>query len=230
MKLKHILKHIPTSSCLNCGSLWTFKAQLCAGCLDCLSKEQSESLLQTQYEFGRVYSLYEWSPGQSDMLSRLILWLKGPYQRPAWGFYAELFLQKRLTLPMAEKRIWVVIPPHLSQRKHALFWGESLAQQLGAKLIAPLRVAEGEKTGQKQKDRTLEQRARRRFILSEEFTLNPQAQREDLWVFADDVLTSGSTANAVHLALGSPPHFEVWCLGQRAALLRSLTGSVIKAE
>lgn len=230
MEIKQILKHIRTCSCLNCGSLWTSEALLCTKCLDCLLEQQGTDLLKTQYEFGHVYSLFEWSPGESDMLSRLILWLKGRYQKTAWGFYAELFVQKRVISHLEERRIWVVVPPHASGRKHAQFWGEALANRLGARLVAPFLMPGEAPEETKQKDRSLEQRAKRRFILHEEFTRGFRAKSEDLWVFADDVLTSGSTANAAYLALGSPPHFEVWCLGQRAALLRSLTGSAIKAE
>lgn len=191
-------------------------------------ENQPEYLLQTSYEYGDVYSLFEWSPGESNMLSRLILWLKGAHQSEAWTFYAERFLQKRLSLPISHRRVRIVLPPRKDKsRRHAEFWGDSLGRQLASSVLMPFAEEPSQQT---QKQASVQERSKRRYKLREEFTEFVGQNHSDLWVFADDILTTGSTAKAAHLALGSPPHFEVWCLGQRAALLRSLLGSAIKAE
>ena len=160
------------------------------------------------------------------MLSRLIVWMKGRHQKQAWRHYADLFVAKRLAQDLPERRLHIVVPPHGRHRLHALYWAEGIAQILGAQLHDPLR---SENLG-KQKERNREERSHRAFVLAEEFTQILTDSREDLWIFADDVFTTGATAKAAFLALQSPPHFEVWCLGQRAALLRSLAESAIKAE
>lgn len=227
MSVEVLLKYLSPRTCLNCGSLCTFDGLLCYPCQTTLFKKWEEGLHVTEHEVGLIWTLCEWTPGESDVLSRLVFALKGRNQRRAWNFYAQIFAKERLLEPIEYREIILVSPPESAKsRCHGRYWAESLANHLGAKVIAPFRVI----SEKQQKHGNLEERATRRYELREEFTSFVQENTDALWVFADDIVTTGSSAKAAYLALESPPHFEVWALVQRGALLRSVLGSVINAE
>ncbi len=52
--------------------------------------------------------------------------------------------------------------------------------------------------------------------LIENSTSHVDFDAKSFWIFADDIITTGATARAAHKALGTPKHFEVWVLAQRA--------------
>ncbi len=76
-----------------------------------------------------------------------------------------------------------------------------------------LAYPEGSKT-ESQKKKGVEGRAEREFCPVKNANFPPQARV----VFADDVLTTGSTARAAFKALGKPSGFEVWAIVWRPKL------------
>lgn len=64
--------------------------------------------------------------------------------------------------------------------------------------------------------RTAIERSERRFLLKDPRT-NQNACRGP-FLFADDVITTGSTAIAAYMALGDPSDFEVWTMVNRPRL------------
>lgn len=159
-------------------------------------------------------TLYRWSPGRSDILSGLILWLKGSQQKCAWKYYAQKMARRYASdLPQGFK-IYVVPAPsrHPNQRDHAYLWAEGLSLALGAEILPCLR-----KTGQySQRGADRGTRALIEMGLIEKYTESVDFQSQALWIFADDIVTTGATARSAHIALGVPKHFEVWALAQRS--------------
>lgn len=160
----------------------------------------------------QIQSLYDWSPGQSDLLSHLILWLKGPRQRQAWKYYAQRMAQRHWR-PQEGKVIVVPAPAtRPSAHDHASLWGQSLAEALGAEFLPCLR-----KSGSfSQRGADPGTRSLIELELIENYTEVVGFSTQIQWIFADDIVTTGSTARAARRALGSPVNFQVWALAQRS--------------
>lgn len=200
------------SCCLNCGSLIAGEGLLCRPCRMTLARLE-QTKIANNFPL-RVVAHYAWSPGQSDLLSRLVSALKGPGARGAWKFYAKDFSRKRaLTLQGRHRRICVVPAPSRTSAKkdHAYFWGEALAESLGAHFLPCLKKS----SKNQQRGASRGERALVDIELNEISTEGVDIPTGTLWIFADDILTTGATARAAHFALGSPPHFEVWVFAQR---------------
>ncbi|MEN0057653.1 MAG: hypothetical protein AAGB31_02370 [Bdellovibrio sp.] len=160
----------------------------------------------------KLRTLYTWEAGRSEMLSRLILHLKGPRASAPWQVYAQQFV-RRLNIESGWRLCIVPAPPRkILHRDHAYYWGEALAQNLGASFLPCLeKISSGSQRQARGDERALI-----------EMRSHEKSTKEDsiLWVFADDVFTTGATAAAAYAALGRPPHFEVWTLVQRRLACR----------
>lgn len=224
MEWNQILNKFPDRCCLHCGSLAVTAGLLCRPCLNAISEEE---LFFDEGAWGRSYSLFSWPPDESDLTSALIAALKGPFQSRAWDHYAEIFIRQRLQFSLTTKPLRFVVPPAKDpSRKHAEHWGQAFARRLGSECFSPFMNLRTEE--QKRTDRNV--RSLRRFDLREEFSSLLKDSTEVLWVLADDIITTGSTAKAIYEALQKPPHFEVWTLAQRGVFLRSLQESVITTQ
>lgn len=213
--MKAILNYLQSykAPCLHCGSLQCASPPLCVPCFKAL--ERFEGLPLRVYTEGPfpVYSFYEWIPGESDILSKFFLKLKGPRSAGYWTSLAPSFVSRRLSLPIKDMPIRIVMAPSSSGlRDHAYHWAEALAVLLEADLVPCLKKTRLES----QRGSSLKKRQRLRLELVEKYSGLLSEPTETLWVFVDDILTSGSTAHAAYEALGSPPHFEAWVLGRRS--------------
>lgn len=202
------------SCCLNCGSLIVDDGRLCRSCKGCLAKLKAPRLIASSTPFN-ISTLYRWTPGQSDLLSRLVLSLKGSQSRSAWRYYAQDFIRHYLADLASYQQICVVPAPSRNKSKdHATLWAEEIAQIIGARVVPCLqKTKESQAAHQRGADRA--DRSLIEMEIVENNTKSVNLNLRTLWIFADDIVTTGATARAAHIALGRPVHFAVWALAQR---------------
>lgn len=204
-----LLKYL--SCCLNCGSLLVSRAVHCNPCDNALRSLRTKG---AKYEAPlKIHAYYFWNPGQSDSLSRLFISLKGGRTERFWRFYATRFMAQVIHSFPEDRPIYIVPAPSRTKGKkdHAFLWAQALAEACGGLLIPCLE--KHSYSHQRFSDRG--DRALIEMKLDEIYTQTVDFSDRALWIFADDILTTGSTARAAHKALGHPANFEVWVLAQR---------------
>lgn len=215
--MKSLLAYISSycSCCLHCGSLFVREALLCRKCHDTLSPRKSDEKPR-HFPFV-VRALYNWRPGESDMLSSLVLALKGSRQRRHWTYYAQVMAQRASSTLPPGRKICVVPAPakRVGQKDHAYHWGTCLAEALGATFLPCLEKVPSSQDHAKQREKDRGERALLEMAAHVNYSEMSGFLTDPLIIFADDILTTGATARAAYQALGSPPHFEVWVLSER---------------
>lgn len=112
------------------------------------------------------------------------------------------------------KAIKVVYPPSRSGAKdHAYYFALYTARYLGGELVPLKRDLVRGKLSQKKKEAS--ERYEITFMRDEKFSVNPEDIEQDIWLFVDDVLTTGATYLAVKKALGNPKFMYTWVLAKR---------------
>lgn len=204
--------------CLYCGSLDRGSDGLCLVCSEDLSSWQQPDggLFHQEVHKLKVEALYEWIPGQQEVLSKLVHALKGDRSENLWRHYAEEFLRRRWS-ERATKKTYLLVPaPSRDGRNdHALHFVKGLvAAHAGLELYNCLSRDCG--VGP-QKKRKRSERQRTTLEWAENFThadFNAKAAGKHI-IFVDDIVTTGSTARAAWRTLGKPRDFAVWALAQR---------------
>ena len=197
-------------------------------CSDCLKKLQSYYLplpyivrLQSHFQHCR---LIDWTSENDYFIRKLIQSLKGKQGSPFFSILArELWIRIYQLQSVFTENSYVLIPcptrpefhflenllgwNHSTKTKqdHSFYWSQALSQLTGFP-IHPILITNPKQTAQKRK--TLIERKSRHFILDKNLPL-PQNKT---FVFTDDIVTSGATANAVYQALGQPKPFMIWSI------------------
>ncbi len=167
-----------------------------------------------------ILSLFEWTERAHNFFKAYASALKGGGPAPFYQTLAAdlLTLRTQLRKPLEKtiRRPWVIVPApgHVGgQRDHAEELAWQIAQLAGAKYLPCLERA----YGGAQKKRNLAQRWSGSSIRIHE-RRKSELDGEMLYIFVDDVVTTGSTAAYAHISLGHPPHFEIWTLFNRPRL------------
>lgn len=169
-------------------------------------QNRGANLRQSGYPFP-VYSLFTWTNSNDRLIRPLSYGFKRGLafraaQALALNLLHEVSCHRQLSSP------WLVHPGG-AQRDHSWLLAQVLVRLLGpveAQSVVGLRKEESVEGGP-QKLKSASARRSRRFVYEEKFS-----GRRLSWVFVDDVITTGSTAQAAYEALGEPESFEVWAL------------------
>ncbi len=203
--------------CLYCGSLWKSEGLLCEICRQKLNSYLGAHLETRTLAIFEAHALFRWNPGTSDLLSTQIVGLKGSRPKADWDYWATRFVARRLQQGMPSRKVIVApAPSRNGQKDHAFQWAEALAKSLGGEVHLCLRKA----SDRHQRGASRDKRVEVVLELDENSSVVSELWSEALWVFADDIVTTGSTALAAFEALGSPPHFETWALAHRTLACR----------
>jgi predicted amidophosphoribosyltransferase len=179
-----------------------------------------------------TYSLLTWTPATEAFVRPLIYAFKGGRAALAAEKFATLFLSEYALAQRSGPALEssrddadaVLIPAPARRFDHSVLWAHALAEQTRWSTRTCLEDVTPRQ--ERQKELRVGERGLRRFRLQEDFAhaeihARNKETHESLpkrIIFADDVVTSGSTAMAAFMALGDPDRFEVWSLVARPRL------------
>ncbi len=146
----------------------------------------------------------------------LLLYLKNFSHSTAYIRLASHFVPGEDFFYQLEQRprakLWFIAPPAQTEGggSHAQEWAKALAHNYGGEFCHDLLQYTERRVSQK----LLTKKARQglRFKRTGRF---PGSLEEDVVIFCDDLLTTGSSAHAAWLALNKPPHFFAWTIAFR---------------
>jgi predicted amidophosphoribosyltransferase len=153
-----------------------------------------------------IHSLFSW---RRDGWVALRWWLKSLKGKSDPCFWREGALWSLQKFPAfaAQAPVLVPVPSPHPDRNHALGFARALSELTGWAVKQPLRVPHSSRE-QKRLSRSERQQSRQFEPIKEEALIGPI-------LVVDDVVTTGSTCEAVVRSLGSPRDCRVWCLMDR---------------
>lgn len=199
-------------TCPGCGSYRVTDSLLCSPCSSALRRLQRPRL--TEIDGLRVRSLYDWIPGESDLLSRYLRALKGPLHREAWRMIAWEFLLGHQVEPRAPASVrFIPAPPRGRRPDHATFFARGIAEIIGGPVVENLLCRVG---GVSQKRLGREERSFVGVHVKMPGSVPPDGVE---CILVDDVVTTASTAKSILKSLSWPEHAELWVLARRTTFL-----------
>lgn len=201
--------------CPICGSNAGRIELCCEYCWSQKFKPWAQGGLEKQYlkpEGIPVFSLYRWGTGRKgEQIKELISSLKGDNGERALRKLAHEFSLLRMGEAVQDELIFCPAPASVPGNiDHAYLWAQVLSEKWCSPMVNIL------KRGSSEVQKTLSVDQRRETVL--ELKNGCKRPLEAKIIFADDVITSGSTARAAWIALGRPPRFEVWTVACRPKL------------
>lgn len=182
-------------------------------CADCESKILRTPLVIEKRQQWTSYSLLSWND-EAEGSGRIVHSQKGGRTINIHAFFARALVRKLLVhFDFLNMKNLVFVPAparNTLEIDHASSFAEELSKVLGGEVWPLLRRISVEE----QKGLVLEERKRARLLIENNQLLQPHHQV----LFIDDLIVSGSTANAAYLALGKPRKFAVLTLASRPRL------------
>lgn len=182
--------------CLVCHNIAELGGSLCRFCLRAV-RARPPHVTENLISEIDLWSGWVWPPGEDELLSRIVMRLKGQGNLKPWREIAELVIE-RLDSRWWSERPCVFVPvPITKGRRHALEFAQGLSEATGipwAEMFVPNEGVE------KQRHKRRIERAREAFELNETFSKH---EYSDLHIaLVDDVVTTGETIKSAWRALG----------------------------
>jgi hypothetical protein len=226
------MNSLSTLFCFHCGSIFvSCNLGLCVTCLKILMSHRLKTNIHSV-----PFSLFDWRRDESLLVSKLLNRLKVKQKILAKSWGKELFLAFEYEqLFLSAKSIdwsnttYIVYPPSTTRSgndNNTQFLAMGFAAECEIRsptefckdaLLRGQEDSEFADLGSiEQKKRTRLQRHKKELCLNEKYSyLKANFQ----YVFIDDILTTGSTAQAAWRALGRPKLFQVVTIARRALKL-----------
>jgi len=196
------------TSCPGCGSFAIRPSLLCRPCEDFLLGK-ARAAFAIEGHLG-TRGLFHWNPGESDLLSNLLLALKGPGASKAWDFWSDIFLQVHgRAIGTMDEIALVAAPARSHRRDHSILFAEGLSERLGCENLG--RVLLKDRSFHLRGLSRVEREGQKPFVKVTGWS----APAHRKFVFVDDIITTGATARAVQQELMFPEGFEAWALALR---------------
>lgn len=210
-------------ACPICSDFCRKNLTLCSQCERFLNP-QNQGLVKA-YPFP-VISLYDWK--NDDILAHynFVRTLKGGIVSDIFADFAKKLVQKRLGWKRTGLSQAILVPAALrknSRSDHALQLAQQISKLINCKHVyISYRDGEGEQKIKSRKERwqNIPKSPHPRNHQSYQVT-SPDGldfSCETTFIFVDDVITTGATAQKAYLDLGQPKHFEVWTVLSRSRL------------
>lgn len=194
--LQKIKQSLYTPNCLSCGSYFVQNHLFCSHCYH-VKLEPRLDLQKHVFEKNKAaYSLFEWNPGESDLLSEMVYRFKSNRSVLAWNHYGQLAI-KALSYEIDLTEIDYIIPVPGSKKSsvHALVFSQIISEMYKKPIVDILKKSKPESGKAEQKLRSKEQRSKNQFALREEFTQNFDylELKNKQVLLVDDIITTGSS-------------------------------------
>ena len=184
--------------CGSCGSSFGPIDGFCERCFEDVIRRAS-ALSIKGFPFA-AHSLLKWDE-KNEIVGDLVRCLKGKWSQKG----CEIIAGEIARIANLKGRTIIVPPSKSEEQDHAWNLGNALAKFGGCDFASPFSVES--KAEQKSLDKS--QRLSLRFSL-----VHRLVSRN--FLFVDDLITTGSTARAAWIALGSPKNFEAWTVAHRS--------------
>ncbi len=209
--------------CLSCGSYFVRHHLFCQKCyvekIETKLQPRSHSLAQQQ----NAFTLFDWNPGESDLLSEMVYRFKSDRCLLAWRHYAGLAI-KALSHEVDLKVIDYIIPVPGSKRSsvHGRVFADLVSEIVQKPVLDILEKIKSDSITVEQKSKNKNERVQNQFRLREEFTQNFDCLRigHRHILLVDDIITTGSSFTQCLQVLGGAEDAVLLCLFYRSTNLK----------
>lgn len=192
-------------TCLCCGSFFVEDHLFCAHCFDKKIGPRLE-LKKNNLSIGiSPYSIFDWKPGESDLLSELVYRMKSDRCRRAWNFYGQLAIRAlKYEIDLSQIDYVVPVPGSKKSSVHGSIFSQIVADLIQKPVLDILVKKTLVNELKEQKTKSASEREQSTIQICEQFTNQGICSiLQDCSILAvDDIVTTGSSFKQVLDLLG----------------------------